>query len=90
MGRIAAPLKEIGMTSKRGYTLALLTGGALLLLFSSWLLYLTVPPRDANSRPAARKGFHIGRAQQRTQTSLHAGPLPTLCDRHARFRQLLA
>jgi hypothetical protein len=67
--------REIGMTTNRRYTLGLFTGGVALLLFSSWLLHITLPPREVGIRPVVRKTLRAGRVQRRSEATPNLGLL---------------
>jgi hypothetical protein len=67
--------REIGMTSKRRCTLGLFAGGVALLLFSSWLLHITLPPREVGIRPVVRKALRAGRGQRRSEAIPYLGLL---------------
>jgi hypothetical protein len=68
------------MIGKHRYTLGLFASGAMLLLFSSWLLQITLPPRDLNPRPAIRKTLRAGRGQRRSEAAPNVGPMPIVWD----------
>lgn len=68
------------MIGKHHYTLGLFASGAMLLLFSSWLLQITLPPRDLNPRPAIRKTLRAGRGQRRSEAAPNVGLLPVAWD----------
>jgi hypothetical protein len=71
--------REIGMTSNRHYTLGLFAGGVALLLFSSWLLHITLPPREVGIRPFVRKTARAGRGQRRSDATPNLGLLQVAC-----------
>jgi len=68
------------MTANCRYTVGLFASGAALLLFSSWLLQITLPPRDASPRPAARKALRASRGQRRSEAMPNAGAVAVAWD----------
>ena len=61
------------MTLNHRRTLGLIASGAALFLFSSWLLHITLPPRDTGAHPAARKAVRENRGQRRSQSMPSGG-----------------
>jgi hypothetical protein len=62
--------REIGMITNARYTLGLLAGGVALLVFSSWLLQITLPPREVGIRPLVRKALRAaGRGQRHSEAA---------------------
>jgi hypothetical protein len=71
--------REIGMTARRSYTLGLFASGVALLVFSSWLLQITLPPREVGARPVVRKIFRAARGQRRSEATPYFGLIQVAC-----------